>query len=139
MKRLSIALLFVALFAAAAFAEVKDFGAFRVDVPAGWTAEQDGETVGIVKNDNTAAVSITYDSADGASAKEIAEAYMGELKGRNLQGADNAFTFEMTNANGVDSTCYVFADEGKYALIVATGKENAPDEVDAIINSLDDD
>ena len=139
MKRLSVAVLFVALFAAVAFAEVKDFGAFRVDIPAGWTAEQDGETVGIVKDDNSAAISISYDSTDGASAKEIAEAFMGELKGRNLQGADNAFTFEMTNANGVDSKCYVFTDEGKYALIVVTGGENAPDEVDAILSSLDDD
>ena len=133
MKRLSLAVLFVALFAA-----VQDFGAYTVDVPDGWTAEQDGETVGIVKNDNSAAVSITYDSTDGASTQEIAEAFVQALNGKNLQGEGDAFTFEMTNANGVDSKCFVFAENGKYALVVATGIENAPDEISAIMDSLED-
>ena len=138
MKRLSLAVLFVALFAAVAFAAVQDFGAYTVDVPDGWTAEQDGETVGIVKNDNSAAVSITYDSTDGASTQEIAEAFVQALNGKNLQGEGDAFTFEMTNANGVGSKCFVFAENGKYALVVATGIENAPDEISAIMDSLQD-
>ena len=138
MKRLLTALTLVALFAATSFAAVQDFGTFTVDVPAGWTATQDGSTVGIVKNDNAAAISITSDSTDGASVQEIAEAFVSALNGRDLQGADNTFTFAMTNANGVDSTCYVYGEDGKYALIVVTGGENAPDEVDAIIQSLQD-
>ena len=138
MKRLSIALLITALFAAASFAAVQDFGAFTVDVPEGWTATQDGETVGIVKNDNSAAVSISYDSTDGASAQELAEAFVSALNGRDLQGGNNAFTFAMTNASGVESTCYLYTENEKYALVVVTGKENAPDEVDAIVGSLKD-
>ena len=138
MKRLSLAVLFVALFAAVAFAAVQDFGAYTVDVPDGWTATPDGETVGIVKDDNSAAVSITYDSTDGASTKELADAFVEALNGKNLEGSGDAFTFEMTNANGVDSKCFLFAENGKYALIVATGIENAPDEISSIMDSLHD-
>ena len=62
MKKLLLALTLVAVFAAASFAGVQDFGKFTIDVPEGWTATQDGETVGIVKNDNSAALSISVDS-----------------------------------------------------------------------------
>ena len=137
MKRLSIAVLLVALFAAVSFAAVQDFGKFRVDVPAGWTATQDGETVGIVKDDNAAAVSITYGDADGASIEEIATEFVKALKGRNLQNNDGIYTFEMTNANGIDSTCTLTGDDKEYGLIVVTGGENAQEDVDAIMASLD--
>lgn len=137
MKRLSIAVLLVALFAAVSFAAVQDFGKFRVDVPAGWTATQDGETVGIVKDDNAAAVSITYGDADGASIEEIATEFVKALKGRNLQNNDGIYTFEMTNANGIDSKCTLTGDDKEYGLIVVTGGENAQEDVDAIMASLD--
>ena len=82
MKRLLTALTLVAIFAAASFAAVQDFGDFTVDVPAGWTATKDGSTVGLVKDDNTASASITVDSTDGASAKELADAFVSELNGK---------------------------------------------------------
>ena len=44
----------------------------------------------------------------------------------------------MTNANGVESMCYVTGDDKNYALIVVTGGENAPEDVSAIMNSLKD-
>ena len=128
----------VILAAAAAFAGVQDFGKFTVDVPAGWTATPDGETVGIVKNDNSAAVSITYDSLDGASLKEIAEAFVGALNGKGLKDEGGVYSFTMTNENGVESKCYVSGDDKNYGLIVVTGGENAPDEVSAIMDSLTD-
>ena len=83
MKRflLTVLLVFVA---ACAFAGVQDFGKFTIDVPAGWTATPDGETVGFVKNDETASMSITVDTTDGASAKEIADAFVEALNGKNL-------------------------------------------------------
>ena len=139
MKRSAVlAMAAVILAAAAAFAGVQDFGKFTVDVPAGWTATPDGETVGIVKNDNTAAVSITYDSLDGASLKEIAEAFVGALNGKGLKDEGGVYSFTMTNENGVESKCYVSGDDKNYGLIVVTGGENAPDEVSAIMDSLTD-
>ena len=137
MKRLAVLAAVLAVFSAAvAFAGVQDFGKFTVDVAANWTATQDGETVGIVKNDNSASMSITYDSLDGASLKEIAEAFVEALNGKGLKSENGMYTFGMTNANGVESKCYLNGDDKNYALIVVTGGENAPDEISAMMDSL---
>lgn len=137
MKRLVVLAVVLAVFSAAmAFAGVQDFGKFTIDVPAEWTATQDGETVGIVKNDNSASMSITYDSLDGSSLKEAADAFVEALNGKGLKDEGGTYTFGMTNANGVDSKCYLNGDDKNYALIVVTGGENAPDEVIAMMDSL---
>ena len=61
-KRIGVlSVLAVLVFSAAAFAAVQDFKDFTVDVPDDWTATQNGTTVGIVANDNSAAVSVTVD------------------------------------------------------------------------------
>ena len=136
MKRLLIALTLVAVFAAASFADVQDFGKFTVDVPEGWTATQNGETVAIVKKDNTASMSITVDSTDGSSLKELADAFVEALGGRNLQVSDGTYQFEMTNANGVDSKAVLSGDDKNYALFVMTGIENAREDMSKILDSV---
>ena len=105
MKRSLLVLALVVFAATAAFAEVKDFGPYTIDVPAGWTAEQDGETVGFVKNDNSASMSISYDTTDGATLKEIADAFVEALKGKNLKETELGYNFQMTNDSGVESDC----------------------------------
>ncbi|MBQ7214852.1 MAG: hypothetical protein IJS39_02580 [Synergistaceae bacterium] len=92
MKRLAVlaAVFAVVLSAAAAFAGIQDFGKYTVNVPAGWTATPDGETVGIVKDDNTASMSITYDSLDGSSLKEAADAFVEALNGKGLKNENGA-------------------------------------------------
>ncbi|MBQ9420055.1 MAG: hypothetical protein IJU31_06760 [Synergistaceae bacterium] len=136
MKRLFVAFALVALFAVAAFAGVQDFGKFTVDVPEGWTASQDGETVAFLKNDNTASASVTVAETEGASLKELADAFVEALGGKNLQPVDGTFTFEFTNENGVVSKAVLSGDDKNYALFVMTGIENAPNDFDTIINSL---
>ena len=131
MKKLFLALTLVAVFAGASFAGVQDFGKFTIDVAEGWTAEQDGETVGIVKNDNSASMSISVDSL-----KEIADEFVKALNGRNLTFADGTYRFEMTNANGVDSKAVLSGDDKNYALFVITGAENAPDEISKMLDSV---
>ena len=136
MKRLAAAAVVVVISAAMAFGAVQDFGAFTIDVPAGWTAERDGETVAFTKNDNTASMSITYDTTDGASIKEIADAFVEALNGKGLAKDGEGYTFTMTNANGVESKCFLTGDAKNYALIVVTGGENAADDVAAMMDSL---
>ncbi|MBQ2617497.1 MAG: hypothetical protein IJG51_12250 [Synergistaceae bacterium] len=136
MKRSLAAVLAAVLAATMAFAGVQDFGEFKVDVPAGWTATKDGETVGIVKDDNTASMSITVDSTDGASLKELADAFVGALNGKNLKQDGESYKFDFDNGNGVKSEAVIVTDSGKYALFVITGRDNAPNDVAAIINSL---
>ncbi len=136
MKRLFLALTLVAVFAFSAFAGVQDFGKFTIDVPDGWTAEQDGETVGIVKDDNSAAMSISVDTTDGASLKEIADEFFKELNGKNLQADNNVYTFEFTNANGVVSKAILSGEGSQYCLFVITGAENAPEEISKMLDSV---
>ena len=137
MKKLVVVLALVVFSAVAAFADVQDFGAFTIDVADGWTASVDGETVGIVKDDNTCSMSITYDSADGVSLQELAEGFVQAFSATNLQENNGSYTFQMVNA-GITSECYLFGEDGKYALVVITGRENAPDDVDAMMDSLHD-
>ncbi|MBQ7594993.1 MAG: hypothetical protein IJU48_11680 [Synergistaceae bacterium] len=138
MKRSLLVLALVVFAATAAFAEVKDFGPYTIDVPAGWTAEQDGETVGFVKNDNSASMSISYDTTDGATLKEIADAFVEALKGKNLKETELGYNFQMTNDSGVESDCLVIGDKDHYALIVVTGGENAEAEVMGMIASIEE-
>lgn len=124
----------VLVFAGCSFAEVKKFKDFSADVPAGWTAEDDGEgTVSFTSNDGGAAVSITVAAHEGESAKNIAEAFRAELKGKELKPIDNGFAFEYTNNNGVKGMCVVSTDEKKFLAITGTGDDP---NIDAIIGSI---
>lgn len=112
----------VLAFSVAAFAEVKDFKDFTVDVPDDWTAAQDGTTVAVTANDKSAAISITVDTTDGASMKDLAAAFVEKLKGSGLEEEDGVYTFTFTNENGVDSKAILNGEEGKFCLIVITGE-----------------
>ena len=136
MKRLALSALVLALTAACAFGGVQDFGRFTIDVPAGWTATQDDSTVGIVKNDNTASLSITIDSTEGTPLKDIAEEFSKAFSGTKPEAdSDGDYSFEF-NQNGVNSHCIITSEEGEYALLVLTGLENAPDDMSAILGSF---
>ena len=138
MKRLAVLSVMAVLFSAAcAFGAVQDFGKFTLDIPEGWTATQDGSTVGIVKDDSTASMSITIDSTEGASLKDIAEEFSKAFSGTKPEAdSDGDYSFEFKNQNGVNSNCIVTSEEGEYALLVLTGLENAPDDMSAILGSF---
>ena len=112
----------VLAFSVAAFAEVKDFKDFTVDVLDDWTAAQDGTTVAVTANDKSAAISITVDTTNEASMKDLAAAFVEKLKGSGLEEEDGVFTFTFTNENGVDSKAILNGEEGKFCLIVITGE-----------------
>ena len=50
--------------------------------------------------------------------------------------SDGDYSFEFKNQNGVNSNCLVTSDEGKYAFLVLTGAENAPNDMQAILYSF---
>ena len=138
MKRLAVfAALFAIVAASAAFAEVKDFEILKVNVPAGWTAEKDGNTIGFVKDDSTASMSVTVEENDGTTLEELANAFVKELNGSNLTTDEHGNAiFDFTSSNGVSSKAILNADKNHFALIAITGAENAPDEISAIIDSI---
>ena len=127
MKRLFVLSVLAVIFAAScAFGAVQDFGKFTLDIPAGWTANQDGTTVAVTKNDNSAAMSITLDSADGASLEELAAAFVKELNASEAKPTgDGDYTFSFKNQNGVDSNCLLSGGNGMFILIVMTGDDVA--------------
>ena len=140
MKRLAVAVIAVVLSAAVAFGAAQDFGAFVIDVPDGWTASVDGTTGIISKADNSGNMSITVDSTDGMSAKDLADAFraefaksftsVGELEGPN----DGDYEWDMTN-NGVESHALVSVHESQFMLIVVTGAVTQ-DEAGAMLSTL---
>ena len=131
MKRTIVLATILALaFSAMAFAEgEQDFGLFKAYVPAGWSASKNGETAIFTKDDSTSSATITVAKTEGASLKELADAFASEFK-KSLKDVtapqvdeDGDYMFEMTNANGVKSTVLLTGTDSEYALFVLTGIE----------------
>ena len=144
MKRTLLALIAVAVAATMAFGAVQDFGKFTIDVAAGWTATQQGPTALINKNDNTAAMSVTVDSAQGNSAEVLAGAFVENLKGSFAsvsspeKDSDGDYSWDMVNAQGVNTHAMLHVEDGEYILITMTGVESAGDEISAMLDSIKD-
>lgn len=133
-KRIGVlSVLAVLVFSAAAFAAVQDFKDFTVDVPDDWTATQNGTTVGIVANDNTAAVSITVDKRDGMEAKDLAAAFAQKLKGSEPVLEDDVYHFDFKNEAGVESRAILNTEGDNYLLLVITGQNP---KLEALIDSI---
>lgn len=134
-KKIFLAAL-IFIFALPAFGAVQDFGRFTVEIPVGWTATQDGDTVTVIKNNKTASVSINIAPSDGVQIRTLAETFMKELGGKNFHFDDEAYMFDITNPNGVPSNAFISGDDKTYVLIVITGKENLSDEINKIVESV---
>ncbi len=133
-KRIGVlSVLAVLVFSAAAFAAVQDFKDFTVDVPDDWTATQNGTTVGIVANDNSAAVSITMDKRDGMEAKDLAAAFAEKLKGSEPVLEDDVYHFDFKNEAGVESRAILNTEGDNYLLLVITGQNP---KLEALIDSI---
>ena len=144
MKRLAVAAIVVVLSAAMAFGAVHDFGKFTLDIPAGWTATQQGPTAAIQKDDNTAAMSITLDAVpEGVdSIDTLAAAFAQQFSGSFASVStpekddDGDYAWDMVNAQGVNTHAMLSVNDGNYLLITLTGVESAPDEMSAILDSV---
>ena len=133
-KRIGVlSVLAVLVFSAAAFAAVQDFNDFTVDVPDDWTATQNGTIVGIVANDNSAAVSITVDKRDGMEAKDLAAAFAEKLKGSEPVLEDDVYHFDFKNEAGVESRAILNTEGDNYLLLVITGQNP---KLEALIDSI---
>ena len=112
---------------------MQDFKDFTVDVPDDWTATQNGTTVGIVANDNSAAVSITVDKRDGMEAKDLAAAFAEKLKGSEPVLEDDVYHFDFKNEAGVESRAILNTEGDNYLLLVITGQNP---KLEALIDSI---
>lgn len=141
MKRtLALAAVLALVLTAAAFAQ--DFGAFTMDIPAGWTASQNGPTAIVAKDDKTASLSVTIMPAEGNSAKTFAEAFAEEFKKSFATvttpeaDSDGTYSWDMVTAEGVKSYAMLAVEDGKCKLTVMTALENAPEDIAAMLESI---
>ena len=83
MKRIIfLALIIFALSSSFAYGEVQEFAKFSMDIPADWTAKEEGVTVSVSKNDNSASILVTISELGQLTLEQIAE------KNRQFNGFD---------------------------------------------------
>ncbi|MBQ7577162.1 MAG: hypothetical protein IJT21_02725 [Synergistaceae bacterium] len=140
MKRFAVVLALVFAFAISAFAA--DFGAFTADVPAGWTAQQNGSTAIFTKDDGAGNITITVDETGGATIQQLAEAFAAEFAKSGFtdittptQDNEGDYSFDMKNPNGVESHALISVHENRYMLVTATG-EGLEDDLVSILSTL---
>ncbi|MCL2010252.1 MAG: hypothetical protein FWG71_06860 [Synergistaceae bacterium] len=109
---------------------------FSIDVADGWKVEEDKEnyTVGFTAPDDSAALTVSsFENEDKMPLQEIAEALRGELNGKNLTQAEDAYMFEFENEHGVACQGIVAGDE--WILFLSIIGEHA--DIGKMIDSLE--
>lgn len=137
MKRI-LALVAVLVFVAtAAFGAVQDFSKFSLDVPAGWSASEQDDTVTLIADDKTASMTISVASTEGNSLEVVANSLSETLKGTKPEvDADGDYSFTFDNGNGVTSHALITGADGMFCAFVMTGIENKASDIQAILGSL---
>lgn len=136
MNRKSIIFALIAVFAlsSVALAAVKNFGPISIEVPNGWSAAQDGSTVSLTADDNSAALTVTLESNDGTDLKLIADEYAKQFKGTAPVFEDDVYTFTFKNPNDVECTVVISGDKDMYVMLVVIGEHG---DMEAIIDSIE--
>ena len=136
MKRKSIVLALLAVFAISsiAFAAVKTFGHVSVDVPSGWTAAEDGTTVSLTADDNSAAITVTVETNDGTDVALIAKEYAKQFKASEPVFEDDVYTMTFKNANDIDCNVVISGDGDMYVMLVMIGEHP---QMEQIVDSLE--
>ena len=137
-----LAVLAAVMTAGISFGAIRDFGAFSLDIPKGWTAVlQDNPndmTVDIVKNDKRSSMSVTYAFTEGYAIEDLVAdwAHMEEDASEPELMNDGYYMFTFRNDDGKKSTCYVkgLNDGRMYLYVEMTGRDAK--EMKAIMDSF---
>ena len=139
MKKIFYAALLILILNSCAHSEIKEFKRFSIDVPEDWTSTEypDADTVSLIANDKTSSMSITITPTGGTGLREIAGAYMKELKATDSElNPDGAYIFQFNN--GLSHGILRGFDNGDYyMLVVLTGINNDDDPFSKILSSLE--
>ncbi|WP_027177821.1 hypothetical protein [Maridesulfovibrio bastinii] len=138
MKKISIPVLvclIMLLVPVVSFATMQTFSNFSIDVPQGWQTMENGNVVALIAPDRSASMSIAFDSAQGMSAADLANAFVLQMKGSTPQPLDDGgYAFTFTTANGIESQSILYVEGNQYMMITTTGDH--PD-FGRIIDSLE--
>lgn len=133
-KSIVLALLSVFVVSSMAFAAVKTFDHISVEVLDGWSAAQDGTTVSLTADDNSAALTVTLEENDGTDLELIANEYAKQFKATDPVFEDDVYTMSFKNANGVDCNVVISGDGDMYVMLVIIGDHPQMEE---IVDSLE--
>ena len=135
MKRIYTLIFVLLVMAAAASAEVREFTKLSVDVPEGWSAEEKSGTVVVIKDDNTASLTISVAQyEDRQNLAETAKTFSQGLNGTEPKREPNgSYTF-MFNNN--DSYAVINGGLRSYILVTMTGLANAPEVFQSMTSSI---
>ena len=135
MRKIFAAMVVVFVISSQAFAGV------RVNVPSGWTREDQGNTVIIRSKSSNASVVIAFNSMGGADLTDIVERLYIQMEGRDLaQDSDGDYSFSFTNNSGASSLAMVTSSDGYYLVISMSGFEGDEEiqaDMEKIFDSLD--
>ena len=124
---------------APACAEIMKFDMISLDVPAGWTAEQQGVTVVMKARDSDASLSLASSGLGEATLEDVAKKLYEQLGGVDFEkDEDGDFYFEYRDIAGVKCGVWVCAgDEGEYMVVAASGEDQPGGEmIDHILSSV---
>ena len=122
-----------------AHAEMQEFEALSLDVPASWTAEQQGATIVLKAVSSDASLSLASGKMGEATLEEIAKKLYEQLGGVDLEkDEDGDFYFEYKDTAGVQCGVWVYAgDEGEYLVMASSGDDQPGGEmIDRILDSV---
>ena len=133
----------ILLLSVPAFGSIEHFGALSVEVPSGWTAEQQGSVTVIRKLSDNSSVAVAVNSKGSASLSDIAEHLYTQMNGNSLEeDSDGDYTFYFTNHAGAECFAMISdAEDGRYILMSAAGLETEDEkirsEIEAVIDSME--
>lgn len=122
-----------------AYAEMQEFEALSLDVPASWTAEQQGATVVLKAVSSDASLSLASGKMGEATLEEIAKKLYEQLGGVDLEEDEEGdFYFEYKDTAGVQCGVWVYAgDEGEYLVMASSGDDQPGGEmIEKILDSI---
>ncbi len=133
MKKLLLSLVLVLGMAFSASGAVKEFSNLKVDVPDGWTAQENDGVVALIAPQNVAAISFTLQDAQGATGEQLAEAFAEQLNASKPEVDDGVYIFRFATSQGLLSTSVLSCEDNQYFLLTMTGQHDAfSDIIDSI-------
>lgn len=136
MKRVML-LFALILVSVSAFADIHESKYFYIDVPEGWSVNENGSTVNIKADDDTGLLMIRAGSLNGESLDKLAVDFAGELGAKLvLVDSQDNYTFEFAD----DKRQAILTggeSEDFYMLIAGSGLEQSGDVLLNILDSLE--
>lgn len=136
MKKILILVCLGALvFIGTAFSEPIEFpNGITVDVAPGWSYEGEGDSIMLIAEDRSCAITIVISNAEGLTSEEAAKVMSKEHNGSEPQKLDeDSYVYGFKNENGLDTHVILGVENGKLKVLSITGDHK---DVEGIIDSI---